>query len=711
MNDSDSGSVNINDIDIDDNVDNNVDMSDDDEVNTKTTVKKKNESTVAAYIKYYDQYVKKFGKVKTLVLMQVGSFYETYATVTPLKGPDLSALEELTDASIAHKGKNKNVVDVENPWMWGFPMVSSSKYFGILIDAGYRLIIVDQITPKPNITREVVAVYSAATYLDATYKPASNFVAVICIEEIKQKNNQVLACIGMSAIDVSTGQVLVHESYSSMSDDKLGLDETIRFLNSIVPKETIIFKENLQRLTEDYIVEYLELEGRFYQFRDINKEHIKLIYQKKILEKVYPDRENMTSIIDTLELSKFIYVRKSFINLLTYISDHYEDLVKGIMEPVFYMDSSFMVLGNDAINQLNIVDNKNVQDVPGSVKFHTLLDVINKASTGMGKRYIKMRLTSPYTNIKTLNQIYDIVDIMMIDSFYEKTNNELKNVHDLERMYRKISLSRLYPLEIVNFIDSMKAIDVLFEIIKENEQLSAHIEIDKFISPIKKLIKLLEDTIDREKAKSHTMSDITENIFNKGVYPKIDALQKKIGSNHDIIDTLLNELDALIAHKTTGKGKRLVLKHNGTEGYYYQITKNRYAILKKELTKVKTIVLDDVTIDVDDFEIKTVKSAVKLSLPFLKQHTGDINRLIEKIGTVTHEYYIKFLKQITEDYGECLKEVIDIITKMDFYTTIAKVSKAYNYVRPVIGLPVSTTPSTPSTPSTQSTPSTPSTSR
>src|SRR5439155_616434 len=168
-------------------------------------------------------------------------------------------------------------------------------------------------TPKPNIKREVVAIHSPATYLECAYKPTSNFVAVICVEEIKQKGEKLLACIGMSAIDVSTGEVFIHESHSQMNDNNLGLDETIRFINSLVPKEIIIFKENLQKLNDDFMIEYLDLRGKFYQFRDINKEHSKLIYQKTILEKVYPDEENMTSIIDTLGLSKTIYARKALV--------------------------------------------------------------------------------------------------------------------------------------------------------------------------------------------------------------------------------------------------------------------------------------------------------------------------------------------------------------------------------------------------------------
>ena len=227
-------------------------------------------STTIEYLEYYEQYVSKFGKERTIVLMQVGSFYESYSTLK--RGPDLNILEELTDASIAHKGKNKNIIDDKNPLMWGFPMVAKLKFINILIDNGYRIVIIDQVTPKPNIRREVTAIHSPSTYLENTYKPKSNFTCLIFIEEMKQSNGSVLSCIGMSAIDVSTGDVYLHESHSIIKDDKLGLDETVRFINGLMPKEIVILKDELKCFTDDYITEYLELESKFHQFREPNKE-------------------------------------------------------------------------------------------------------------------------------------------------------------------------------------------------------------------------------------------------------------------------------------------------------------------------------------------------------------------------------------------------------------------------------------------------------
>jgi DNA mismatch repair protein MutS len=661
--------------------DNSIDIS---EVDNKIKINKKEKISVTQeYINYHNKYVKKFGKDRTLVLMQVGSFYEAYATQD--QGPDLKKLEELTEASIAHKGNDKYKVNIANPWMWGFPMVATLKFVGILIENGYRLIMIDQITPKPNITRAVVAIHSPATYLESAYKPTSNFVSVICIEEIKQKSGQLLSCIGMSAIDVSTGEVFVHESHAQFNDDKLGLDETHRFLKSLMPKEVLIFKENLQKISDEYMVEYLDLRGKFYQFREYNKNHLKIVYQKKILEKVYPDRENMTSIIDTLGLSQRIYARKALVNLLTYVSDHYEDLVIGVHEPIFYLNESNMILGNDAINQLDIVDNS-ISDIPGAVKFHNLLDVVNKASTGMGRRYIKFRLAAPYTDTDTLNNIYDISEIILKQKLNETLEKILHRIHDVERLYRKIKMHILHPMQMVEFISSFVAINELFHVIIKNKQLSSKIDVSEFSLPITNLNNLCNTTIDLEKAKLYNLAEIKENIFMRGIHPDLDKLQSKVGTNHTIMGELLEILNNLIpdVKNSSAKGKKLTLEHNKSDGYYFKLTIKRYESLKKALDKLGKIELEHTTINVSDFTVTKTKTMIKLSLPFLKKQTDNINEILEKIMNVTYTYYIEFMKTILDKYSDTLTNIINIVTKLDYYNTISHVAKEFNYVRPII---------------------------
>ena len=156
----------------------------------------------------------------------------------------------------------------------------------------------------------------------------------------------------------------------------------------------------------------------------------------------------MTSIIDTLGITQTIYARKALINMFMYVSDHYDALIQNVAVPLFYLNDEYLLLGNDAITQLNVIDSNGLE-ANSNVKYHSLLDVVDKASTPMGKRFVKFRLASPLVNHSKLTKIYDTVDLVRSKNIIESIDKYLKSVHDLERMFRKITLKALHPIQFV----------------------------------------------------------------------------------------------------------------------------------------------------------------------------------------------------------------------------------------------------------------------
>jgi DNA mismatch repair protein MutS len=639
----------------------------------------KTQSITEYYYSIYDEYCKKFGRDRTLVLMQVGSFYEVYTDYKKERGPDLEKLEEITDT--IHTKKNKN--NDESPYMWGFPLVATTKFIDILIENNYHLIMVDQVTPPPKPERKVVAIYSPAIYMNdqkllSGYK--SNFIVNIIIDEISQINQTNLTLIGMSAVDISTGEVYIHETISKIDDDKLGLDESARFINSLNPKEIIITMENQIDITNEYLVEYLELEKTQYQFKEINKSHMKVSYQRKFLQSIFNKSNNMNDILDTLDLATKNYARKSLVLLLNYISDHYEGYVSGLLEPIFYLNSSHMTLGNDAVNQLNIIDTPSQTNT--SCK--NLLDVINKAKTNMGKRYTKMRLVSPYTDPDKLQKIYSIVSILLKDEYFKTTNNYLKSIADIERLERKVLIGNLHPSQLVELIRSYKIIIELFETIKKHPKLKNKIKTSKLRSKIRSLNKLLNKMINCEKAKLFNLNDIKENIFNEGIYPNIDELQEQIAEGETLMTDVEQTLNKYI--NTCSKSSKMIeLKYNKNDGYYFKLSKNRYKILEQQMKEKKNkFIVNKKEMDFGIFDIRILNNDVKLKAPFLKNHSNDIKELSCEITQQTHKYYMQFLDKIKEEYSQVMKETTRIITLIDYYSNIAYISKEYNYTKPII---------------------------
>jgi len=647
------------------------------------------ESLIVEYLRYHDQYSSKFGKDQTIVLMQVGSFYESYATLD--KGPNLARLEELTDVVYTKRNNSRDEVSIKNPYMWGFPLVSSTKYIEMLIGCGYHLIIIDQVTPPPDPKRKVVAIYSPGTYLENIVRPQSNYLAGVFIERLVQKNDKPLICCGMASVDLSTGDVLVHESYSSQIDTKLGLDELYRFIVSVNPKETIFFIPKINDVKEDSfkeeLKEYLDLNRDMrtnIYFKEPHHDHQRIPYQRKFFSKVYDDQQNMVDILENLEIDRTVYVRHALVSLLNYISDHQNQLIKGLKTPKFHLNNNRMTLGNDAVHQLNIIGSQS-ESTGENIKYKNLMDCINKAQTNMGIRFIERLLKSPLTDHKRLNDVYEMSGFLIANQNYLKPSKNLSNIGDMERMWRSVSMKTLHPMHFVQLYQSIRSSCLLFECMRKIDGIGNLYQTAKIRKSLLEMANGMEHTVDMSKARMYRLSELKENIFIGGVHDDLDELQLKIGVGHQTMQKLLDHFNNMI-HGTEKKDSQnmIALKNNKRDGYYFQTTKKRYQMLEKKIKENKTIEIDGILIKFDDFIIDDRTKVVKMSSPVLRNQTEDIDELTKQIATLTHKYYMEYLASIHQKYQSTVQKTIDLVVEADYLTTIARTAVEYNYTRPVI---------------------------
>jgi len=412
---------------------------------------------VAEYLFYHEKFEKKYG-IKTLVLMEVGSFLECYGTET--RGPNLTQIAELLNIICTRADKTNNVISESNPYMVGFPSPSRLKYMGPLISNGYTIILVEQTTrPPAEVRRAVTGIYSQGTMLDQTLSPDSNNICCIYIEDEAQLNGKPLLCVGMSVIDLTTGYCTVHESYSLAEDDKLALDEAIRFISSFSPKELIIYRKNdkdnqNKRMSKEQLLAYLELDNKPYHYlTSVEKHFFKIQYQNEFLGTIYKNK-GIISPIEHLNLHKSPYSTISFIILLDYAHQHSEKIIKNLYEPKLFTDNQHLILGNNAIYQLNLVESTNLESY-GS-RFRSLFDVINGTSTPMGRRLLKSMLMAPMTSVKEINATYDQTEQFIQNNFYLTIETHLKEIADIDRLYRRMVLNIIHPFELHGLIESYK---------------------------------------------------------------------------------------------------------------------------------------------------------------------------------------------------------------------------------------------------------------
>jgi DNA mismatch repair ATPase MutS len=95
---------------------------------------------VKDYFEIHEYYTNIYGKNRTIILMQVGSFHEVYATDE--NGIDLLMLAQQLDVCCTKK--NGSIpLSKKNPRMLGFPTSVTGNYIDKLIDLNYTIVLIN----------------------------------------------------------------------------------------------------------------------------------------------------------------------------------------------------------------------------------------------------------------------------------------------------------------------------------------------------------------------------------------------------------------------------------------------------------------------------------------------------------------------------------------------------------------------------------------
>jgi DNA mismatch repair protein MutS len=629
------------------------------------------------YFKEQKHYEAIYGS-KTLFMMQVGGFYEMYQTLT--EGPNLTKISGILNILVSKRNKSVATVDRKNPKMSGFPLVVLNKYLKILVDNSYTVVICSQITPPPNPKREVTGIYSPSTYIDDINYPDNNYLLTIYIEEIKDiKTLKIYYMCGMALADLSTGKSIVYEVYSELHDEKLSLDEVVKFINVYNPKEILLISD-VKSITSDDLELYLELKDKTYLHKTIvelygikgYKKVKDIAFQQELLKKVYP-QINTLSPIEYLNLERLDYLRLAFVLLIQYAFEHNKNIINNIKLPDIYEKENCLHLGNNAIYQLNIFKN-NQETCTSSIK--SLFDVINKTSTPIGRRYLKNILSSPLINSDELNYRYDIIDYLLTSKVTTEIEKILNEIGDIERLERKINLLIIHPMELYNWINGQKKINELLKLLNTDElKYKLRYDINELYLAHNQMILNIESIFNIEELIKYLINDISGNIFLKGVYSDIDNIQNELNLCSNFMESLAIKLSGMI-DDTKQKNKEMIkVESNDREGHYLTLTKRRAELLQKVLAKDEKL-----EIDINKLIFKhAVKGNSKIFLPEIEKNSDQVIHLTNKLKLLIKTYYIEEIKKININ-----QKITELIAFIDFCKSGAIVAKKNNYSKPEI---------------------------
>ncbi len=246
-------------------------------------------------------------------------------------------------------------------------------------------------------------------------------------------------------------------------------------------------------------------------------------------------------------------ISESLSTLIHFIIEHDYHIIQKLSRPRLINNRKYMYLGNNALEQLNIIS-KDRDEM-------TVLKLIDKTSTAIGKRLLKERLVNPIMQEDELNRRYNLIE--KVHSHVNIMDENLRAIYDLERLSRRIKLARLHPFEVNYVYDSLLSVKDLMNYVRKHKIQKcpfSESEIDEFIREIEK-------SFDLDTSRRFTTQSVDENFLRRGVDSSIDMLVDENMQMLSLFDRIMESMESMINVHVSSTAKYVtlgLLKKRGT---------------------------------------------------------------------------------------------------------------------------------------------------
>ena len=673
------------------------------------------------YLSHTEKWVAEYGE-KTLVLMQVGSFYEAYGLLdgnNKIYGSRIEHFSEVCEMAISRK---KMCVGKIRVVMAGFGLEVLDKYIRKLQAVGYTIPVYKQDTQAKNTTRSLATIYSPGTFFNSEAQELSNNTTCVWIhrsgENILMKEN---ICIGLANIDIFTGTTSIFQFSTEFYHHPSTYDELERFMAVYRPNEVIIIS-NIKNSLLDDIINFTNIEGSKVHKIDIEGESDasqrarnseKQKYQQKLISQYYPN-SNEEAIFN--DFYNYSVASGAFFYLLDHVNAHNPNLVSRLTLPIFENCSDRLILANHSLRQLNIID-----DGRHKGEFRSVSTFLNNCVTVMGRRKFAYDLANPTSNIETLTKSYDITEHLLGQEYsceegslhWKSYRKMLDGIKDIEKLRRKLILKKITPKDFYLLYESISIISKIYVKSQKDLVLAEFIKesgIGNIEKASKSILKYINKYLDLSKCKN--IDDITVgklgaleivNIFfiKKGQETEIDKKFKNCLDCREQLECIRGYFsDVIKPHERSKKCTQYVKIHETAKSEATLTgTSRRISILKKELEKVNSSLkgpldlvyvskftkLDEtLTIDLNNISyISNYKKDMCINSSEIKNITSAIQSSKDILLADIILFYNKFIADFIQ-FEERLGEIIRFTTLIDSLQCKCYIAEKYNYCKPEI---------------------------
>ncbi len=560
----------------------------------------------------------------TILFFRLGDFYEMFFDDALLAS---SVLELTLTARSYSKG--------EKAPMCGVPFHSAENYIARLVTKGYKVAICEQVedpaTAKGIVKRDVIRIITKGSIIENTLLDESknNYLAVIYMSE----NGA-----GLCFTDVSTGIVnLTH------FEDENTLDNNImNELGTFTPSEIVLNSGCAENKTiASFISKRIEASCEmppesYFDYEDCYRACLEHFGEEKMAK------------------FGFISDSKAVIAVgvtLKYLKNVQKNDLQNIREVNFYSDNQFMKLDYGTLRNLEITQSMRTGEKKGS-----LLWVLDKTSTAMGKRLLRNWLEKPLVSVAQITRRHNAVSELTDDNTkLSELTQKFGSVFDIERLITRVMFESANAKDLNALKQTLECIPEIKLMLYDCK--SAYLR-QQFLNLdiLEDVRSLIHASIDEDAPFSIREGGMIKNGFNA----ELDELRRiQQGGKEFILDIELREKER------TGIPK-LKIGYNRVFGYYIEIT-NSYKELVPE----------------DYIRKQTLANCERYITQELKELESKVLGAQERIVKLEYEIFCQIRHEVAKQYSR-IKATAGAIAVTDVLCSMANVAIRNNYVCPTI---------------------------
>lgn len=560
----------------------------------------------------------------SILFFRVGDFYEMFFEDAKKASEELDLVLTGKDCGLEERAP-----------MCGVPYHSCDAYIARLVQNGHKVAICEQTenpaAAKGIVRREIVRIITPGTVIEDTMldEGQNNYLAAVAIDG---------GSLGFCFCDASTGECYVTELLEDKKEQKI-IEELSRFR----PREVLFDTKLLKKMPA--LSSFFEN-----SFTGVITDRAAECFMAEKSE------DRILSHFSVLSTENLGFESKGSISaalgaVLEYL---YETGVSGniaVNKVEVYSDNQYMRLDMTAVRNLELTETMRSKAKKGS-----LLWVLDKTRTAMGKRLLRSWVTKPLMNIAWINLRQNAVDELYSNTILRGELSEyLSGIRDIERIITKVVYGTASARDLI-------AISVTAEKFPIIKGLLAEVN--------SKLLKEIYNSID-------TLEDI-KNIISAAIVDEPPATVREGG----IIKPGYNaELDMLRGDMTSGTGflseiearerertgiKTLRVRYNKVFGYYIEVT-NSF------LDKVPE----------DYIRKQTLTNCERFITEELKQIETRVLSAKDRVTALEYELFDSIRKQTAEQLVR-FQQTAAAIASLDVLVSLATVSSINHYCRPLV---------------------------